>query len=311
MNYTRIWKSPGLLLLGTTLLLGDSFCPAAQTKKTTTTTAPARPAPAPAARPAPAPARPTENTGPSAPRTGPTTNSPRPGPTTNGPTTTHNGPSANGPTATHTGPTANGPTTTHNGPSANGPAPKQPEKTFHSPATSGSLQPGAARPTSSHLQQLHNGSAIQRRGDGWINDVHNARGRRHGHPQRSSTAAAKSAYGVLTAAASWRNGGVRDSLSVHLRPPMAGMNSHGAPSTIMAAPTIAIIAGTDSTTYGSMFTRHITITVSASTDGPITRGTTPWSMHGAGGQVPGMATMATTSRPTPFTRAPRHGLPIT
>ncbi len=116
---------------------------------------------------------------------------------------THTGPTTNG-TATHTGttttrPAANGPSTAHSSVTANRPAagantnagrPGSGSTVVHQPGSMG--RPGgpvhnpAVRPASygiagrpaplgSHQQQLRNGNALQRRPNGRISDVHDAR----------------------------------------------------------------------------------------------------------------------------------------
>ncbi len=165
----------------------------AQKKENAPAPAPARPS-APA-RSAPPPSRPagggassarhapTVSHGP----TGPTTGNPgmHRGPTANGPATSHAGPTANGPAASHAGPTTRGATTsrgapaTTNRPAGRGGAPSagamkgMGTPTGGRPANTGIS--GRPAPKGSQQTQLRNGSAVQRRANGRVSDVHDAK----------------------------------------------------------------------------------------------------------------------------------------
>lgn len=155
MNCTSIWKNSGLLLLATTLVLGGSFCQAAQNNRKATA-APARPA----ARPAPQTARPTGNPG------GGALNRPT------GSSAIHPaGPAANRPMAN--APLANRSAGfTANRPMANNPNVNRPS---YNPAVNRVGFSGArSTPRGSQVISRPNGNSFVRRANGQVGDVHDA-----------------------------------------------------------------------------------------------------------------------------------------
>jgi hypothetical protein len=191
MQSLFIWKGrvTGFAVAMLILLLPVGLL--AQNNKKPNSPEPARPA-APA-RSAPPPSRPSGGGAPGmshgpAPSGvhGPTTSNPgvQHGPTANGPTTSHAGPTANGPTTSHASPATHGPSTSHAGPTTHGTVGRNAGPSAGAmkamgtpagghPANTGIL--GRTAPKGSQQVQLKSGSAVQRRANGKVSDLHDAK----------------------------------------------------------------------------------------------------------------------------------------